>query len=124
MTLYRGVECSLLHNRLEASILYGCLSKPKHSSDDGSFWESDVGGRQKFISLWAGSYTLGILSAAAEVVVGHEALVDSLFPASMHQREEAQTKGTNKKLLKAIFYSYFVRNEDALDTEQKSPARC
>ena len=124
LTLYRGAECSLLHNQLEASILYGCLSRPKHSSEDVSFLKSDVGFRQKFISLWAGSYTLGILSAAAEVVVGHEALVDSLFPASMHQCEGAQTIQPNRKLLEAFLDSYFLRNEDLQDTEQKSPARC
>ena len=124
MTLYRGVERSLLHNRVEASISYGYLSRPKHSSDDGSFWKSDVGVRHKFISLWAGSYTLDILSAAAEVVVGHKALVDSLFPAAMNQCEGAQTKGTNKKLLKVFLDSYLLRNEDVLDTEQRSPARC
>ena len=82
-TLYRGAECSLLHNQIEASILYGSLRRPNHSSDHGSFLNSDVGIRQKCISPWAGLYTLHILSAAAEAVVGHEALVDPLFPASM-----------------------------------------
>ena len=51
LTLYRGAECSLLHNQLEASISYGCLSRPKHSSNDGSFLKSDVRICQNFISL-------------------------------------------------------------------------
>ena len=121
LDIYKGAECSLLNTRLKASLLYGCLGRPKKSLDASSL-QSDIGIRQKFISLWAGSYSLEVLSAAAEVVAGREALFDLPFPRSRHQCDNAHTKKTCKKNLKIFLESCLLRNEDAPDAEQSSPA--
>lgn len=117
LKLYQGVECSLLHGRLKASLLYGCLGRPKDSFNASSL-KSDVGICRSFISLWARNYSLDMLSAAAEVVVGREALVDSRCPKSAHTQKNC------KKSLEAFLDSYLLRNEDAPDAEQSSPAWC
>lgn len=124
LKIYQGAECSLLNTRLKASLLYGCLGRSKESLD-ASPWQSDIGIRQKFVSLWAGSYSLDMLSAAAEVVAGREALFDSPFPGSRHQCDDAHTKKTcKKKNLKFFLESCLLRNGDAPDAEQSSPAWC
>lgn len=52
LSLYQEAECSLLRGRLKASLLYGCLTRPKGSLD-GSSLKSDIEIRGNFISLWA-----------------------------------------------------------------------
>ena len=42
----------------------------------------------------------------------------------MHQCEGAHTEERNIKLLEAFLDSYLLRNEEALNTEQMSPAQC
>lgn len=109
LDIHQGAECSLLRRRQKASLLYGCLRLPKNSIN-APFLKSDIGIRRKFNSLWAGNYSLDILSAAAEVVIGREAVGDLPKPRS--------------KDLKILLDSYLLRNEDAPDSEQSCPAWC
>lgn len=121
LKIYQGAKCSLVHGRLKASLLYGCLGR---LSLDAVFLKTDIGIRQKFVSLWAENYSLDVLSAAAEVVVGREVLVDSQFLKSRHQCDDACTKRTSKKNLEAFLGSYLLRNEDSPDSKKSSPACC
>ena len=120
--LHRGAECSLLYERLKASLHFGCLSWPKHLPDESL--KSDIGIRQEFIGLWSANYSLDMLSAAAEVVVGRETLVDLPFPKSKHQTDNAGTQKVCKKGLEAFLDLYLLRNEDVPDAERSSPAWC
>ena len=120
--LHRGAECSLLYERLKASLQFGCLSRPKHLPDE--FLKSDVGIRQEFIGLWSEHYSLDVLSAAAEVVIGCENLVELPFPKSKHQIDDTGTQRVCKKGLEAFLNQYLLRNEDVPDAERSSPSWC
>ena len=120
--LHRRAECSLLYERLKASLQFGCLSRPKHLSNESL--KSDIGIRQEFVGLWAASYSLDVLSAAAEVVVGRENLVDLPFPKSKRQSDDAGTQNVCKKGLEAFLDQYLIRNEDVPDAERSSPGWC
>lgn len=119
LDIHQGAECSLLHRRLKASLLYGCLGRPKNSSNAPSL-KSDIGIRRKFNNLWADNYSLDILSVAAEVVIGREAVVDSSIPRSKHQCDDA----IYRKKLEILLNSYLLRNEDVPDSEQPISAWC
>ena len=119
--LYQGAEFSLFHGPLEASPLYWCLSRPMDSLD-ASFLKHDIGIRWKFISFWAASYKLNILSAAAEVVVGREAPVDSpCFKSSINATTHRKIC---KKHLASFLGSCLLRNEDMSEAERSSPIWC
>ena len=120
--LHRRAECSLLYERLKASLQFGCLRRPKHLPDESM--RSDIGIRQEFISLWAANYSLVVLSAAVEVVVGRETLVELPFPKSKRQSDDAGTQNVCKKGLKAFLDQYLIRNEDVPDAERSSPGWC
>ena len=120
--LHRRAECSLLYERLKASLQFGCLSRPKHLPNESL--KSDIGIRQEFIGLWVANYSLGLLSAAVEVVVGHKTLVDLPFPQSKRQSDDACTQNVCKKGLEAFLDQYLIRNEDVPDTERSSPGWC
>ncbi len=122
LNIYQGSECSLLYRRLEASLLYGSLGRPKELLDASSL-KNDIGIRKSFISLWTKSYSLDMLSAAAEVVVC-EAPFDSSFPGSRHQCNDTHTEKICKRNLEILLESCLLRNEDATDAEQSSPAWC
>lgn len=121
LTLYQGAECSLLHNRLKASLLYGSLRPPKDFPNPSSM-KSDIGIRRKFITLWAGEYNLDTLRVVAEVIVGREALVDSQFSKSKDQYDDAYNQNLCKKNLEAFLESYLLRNEDASEAERSCQA--
>ena len=120
--LLRRAECSLLYERLKASLQFGCLSRPKNLPDESL--KSDIGIRQEFIGLWAASYSLGVLSAAAEVVVGRENLVDFPFLKSKRQSDDAGTQNICKRGIEAFLDQYLIRNEDVPDAERSSPGWC
>ncbi len=120
--IYQGSECSLLRRRLKASLLYGSLGRPKELLDASSL-KNDIGIRKSFTSLWTRSYSLDMLSAAAEVVV-REAPFDSSFPGSRHQCNDTHTEKICKRNLKILLESCLLRNKDAPDAEQSSPAWC
>ncbi|KAM0799380.1 hypothetical protein BDR22DRAFT_336320 [Usnea florida] len=119
--LHRRAECSLLYERLKASLQFGCLSRPKHLPNESL--KSDIGIRQEFIGLWVANYSLGLLSAAVEVVVGRETLVDLPFPESS-RGDDACTQNVCKKGLEASLDQYLIRNEDVPHAERSSPGWC
>ena len=120
--LHGRAECSLLYERLKASLQFGCLSGPRNLPDESL--KNDIGIRQNFIGLWAASYSLDVLSAAAEVVVGRETLVDLPFSKSKRQSDDAGTQNVCKKDLEAFLDQYLIRNEDVPDAERSSPRWC
>ncbi|KAM0717588.1 hypothetical protein Q7P37_007440 [Cladosporium fusiforme] len=71
LELYNQPDVAMLHKRLQASLTYGALSKPKdmpHAPD----LTQDLGLRRRFVQLWMDSYKMDTLCAAAEVVVGRQ----------------------------------------------------
>ena len=72
MKIYQSTSMPPLYKRLQASLQYGSLSRPKHTLFDHSHTMSDVGFRQQFVHLWTKSYFPYLLTAAVEVVTGRE----------------------------------------------------
>lgn len=71
LLLYHQDEVTVLHKRLNASLLYGALSQPKDMPHPPRLTE-DLGLRRRFLGLWLDSYDEEALSAAAEVVIGRQ----------------------------------------------------
>jgi abnormal spindle-like microcephaly-associated protein len=68
--MYHQPTVTRLYKRLQASLLYGALSRPKDvpGPPDPA---RDIGLRRRVLSLWLDSYNQDVLQAAAEVVFGH-----------------------------------------------------
>lgn len=71
LAIYDQPHVAILHKRLQASLCYGALSKPKDMPSCPDLTQ-DLGLRRRFVQLWMESYNLETLSAAAEVVVGRK----------------------------------------------------
>ncbi|KAK5172858.1 uncharacterized protein LTR77_002978 [Saxophila tyrrhenica] len=69
--VYHQQEVTTLYRRLQASLLYGALSRPKDAPLPPEP-ALDIGLRKRFLSLWLDSYDHRALQAAAEVVFGHQ----------------------------------------------------
>ena len=116
LQLYQGAECSLLYKRLQASLLYGALSPPEGSIAGSSRSKTDVGLRQRFLAIWAGTYDHKILRAAVETVIGREISTSTPNPSPGH--ESAYTRKDRKKETNAFITSCLLKNEDAGESEQ------
>ena len=71
LNVYDQPHVATLHQRLQASLLYGALSKPKDMPSPPDLTQ-DLGLRRRFMQLWIDSYRMETLSAAVEVVVGRK----------------------------------------------------
>ncbi|GAB7331846.1 hypothetical protein MBLNU13_g03793t1 [Cladosporium sp. NU13] len=71
LAIYDQPHVAMLHKRLQASLSYGALSKPKDMPSSPDLTQ-DLGLRRRFVQLWMESYNMETLSAAAEVVVGRK----------------------------------------------------
>ena len=71
LEIYDQAHVAMLHKRLQASLCYGALSKPKDMPSSPDLTQ-DLGLRRRFVQLWMESYNMDLLCAAAEVVVGRK----------------------------------------------------
>jgi abnormal spindle-like microcephaly-associated protein len=71
LAIYDEPHVAMLHKRLQASLSYGALSKPKDMPSSPDLTQ-DLGLRRRFVQLWMESYNMETLSAAAEVVIGRK----------------------------------------------------
>jgi abnormal spindle-like microcephaly-associated protein len=71
LAIYDQPHVAMLHKRLQASLSYGALSKPKEMPSSPDLTQ-DLGLRRRFVQLWMESYNMETLSAAAEVVIGRK----------------------------------------------------
>lgn len=112
---YQDAYFSLLHKRVQASLLYGALRVPKEVLRRGGRLKDDIGMRRKFLVLWLTTYDLSALRSAAETVVGRRIPVQTDSPDS--------TKGRSEKMLRrsmeAFLDTFLVRNED-VDSSSKA----
>ncbi|KAI9874669.1 MAG: hypothetical protein M1830_009425 [Pleopsidium flavum] len=106
-----------LHNRIQASLLYGALSIPQDINANVLRLEGDVGLRREFLDLWINTYELAPLKAAAEVVIGRQ-----LFEASRMSKNssdnEARRARREMRALETFLDVFLVRNEDAIRSRQ------
>ena len=120
--IYQSPNCSILYKRLQASLLYGALSPPEGSIAGSSRLKNDIGLRQKLLALWTGTYELGILRAATEVVIGREI---SMLPESPSQgHPPVSTIKGRRRELEGFIVSCLIQNDDVGEPEQQSSACC
>lgn len=122
LQIYQSPNCSILHKRLQASLLYGALSPPEGSVAGSSRLKSDIGLRQKLLALWTGTYELDILRAATEVVIGREIPTLSESPSQGHPT--VSTMKGRKRELEGFIISCLINNDDVGEPEQQSSAFC
>ncbi len=123
LRLYQSSECSLLHSRIQASLMYGALSPPQSTPAETSNLGHDLGFRQKFVAIWTDSYGPEPLHAAAEVVVGRE--ISMVLPDNLIRGQEHQGMGkTRGREIEDFLDSYLLGNGDTLEQQQSSSAWC
>ena len=122
LQLYQSPHCSILYKRLQASLLYGALSPPEGSIAGSSRLKNDIGLRQKLLALWTGTYELGVLRAATEVVIGREMPMLSESPSQGHP--PVSTMKGRKRELEEFLVSCLIHNDDVGEPEQQSLAFC
>lgn len=122
LQIYQLPNCSILYKRLQASLLYGALSPPEGSIAGSSRLKSDIGLRQKLLALWTGTYELGILRAATEVVIGRE--IPTLSESPGQGRPSLSTMKGRKRELEGFIVSCLINNDDLGEPEQQSSAFC
>jgi abnormal spindle-like microcephaly-associated protein len=124
---YQDPSLSLLHKRLQASLLYGALSIPKDILARGSRLWTDLGRRERFCSFWLDTYDFPYLAAALEVVVGRQCSTSprtsqdgrsSTLKSNSALRTEARnfqtgrTPTNSRRSLRAFLETFLIRNED------------
>ena len=122
LQIYQSPSCSIIYKRLQASLLYGALSPPEGSIAGSSRLTSDIGLRQKLLALWIGTYELGILRAATEVIIGREIPTLSESPGQGHP--SLSTMKGRKRELEGFIVSCLIHNDDVGEPKRQSSAFC
>jgi abnormal spindle-like microcephaly-associated protein len=135
LVVYQDPSFSLLHKRLQASLLYGALSMSKDVLARGSRLWTDLGRRERFCSFWLDTYDLTCLTAALEVVIGREC---SATPRTSQDGRSSTLKSTttlsteapkgqtsrmcnsSRRSVRAFLECFLIRNEDG-SPEIESP---
>ena len=125
---YQDPSLSLLHKRLQASLLYGALSIPKDILARGSRLWTDLGRRERFCSFWLDTYDLPYLAAALEVVVGRQWSTsprtsqdgrssilksNSALCTEARNFQTGRTSVNSRRSLRAFLETFLIRNEDS-----------
>ena len=121
LEVYQDLSFSLLHKRLQASLLYGALRIPKDILARGSRLWTDLGRRERFCSFWLDTYDLAYLTAALEVVVGRECSrsprvsqdgPSSTFRAEAPKSLTGKTCNASRRSVRAFLETFLIRNKD------------
>ncbi|KAL2813801.1 hypothetical protein BDW59DRAFT_28171 [Aspergillus cavernicola] len=70
LALYQSAYFTEVHQRLQASLMYGALSIPRDVLVRNSRLRYDLGMKRKFIDIWLQTYDSNALKAALETVTG------------------------------------------------------
>ncbi|KAI7296701.1 hypothetical protein KC340_g15321 [Hortaea werneckii] len=120
--IYHQPRVAALHKRLQASLLYGGLSRPKDMPNAPSP-AHDIGLRKRFLNLWLQTYDEEAVRAAAEVVVGRQ------IPRKAHSLPNDISAGENvldpsksRRALIGFLETFLVSVEDVdgRDSEEGS----
>ena len=115
ISIYHQQNVTTLHKRLQASLLYGALSRPRDGSKPPNP-AHDIGLRKRFLSFWLDSYDQEGLHAAAEVVFGHQ--------LPKQARSSAGNEGTldphkGRRTLIGFLETFLVEVEDAEEPDEE-----
>ena len=117
--IYHKPRVTTLHKRLQASLLYGALSRPRDLPGTPNP-SQDIGLRKRFLSLWLDSYTHETLCAAAEVVFGRQ--LPRLSPSlgdGFGASESALDPHKGRRTLIAFLETFLVELEDVENLDEE-----
>ena len=111
LEIYDQPQVATLHKRLQASLCYGALSKPKDMLSPPDLTQ-DLGLRRRFVQLWMESYKMETLCAAAEVVVGRKLpTANSQSPSTQSSSSVIDPKESRRALI-GFLETFFVTVDD------------
>ncbi|KAI6873729.1 hypothetical protein KC338_g1489 [Hortaea werneckii] len=120
--IYHQPRVAALHKRLQASLLYGGLSRPKDMPNAPSP-AHDIGLRKRYLNLWLQTYDAEALQAAAEVVVGRQIPRKThSLPNEISAGESVLDPSKSKRALIGFLETFLVSVEDVdgRDSEEGS----
>ena len=109
--VYHQPEVADLHKRLQASLLYGALCKPKDTPSAPELIQ-DLGLRKRYIHLWLDAYDLDMLSVAAEVVIGR-----AIAPSISSPGAENNSRKASRRALIGFLETFFITVDDVANEE-------
>ncbi|KAK6443631.1 hypothetical protein LTR95_000458 [Oleoguttula sp. CCFEE 5521] len=122
LEMYQAEDTIALHERLQASLTYGALSKPS-SSDVMPALAQDLGQRKRYLSLWLESYDFAALQIAAELVVGRSvARSDSDRNPSEARHAASLDRKASRRGLVSLLETFFVTAADVNEYGHRSDA--
>lgn len=126
---YHQPEVTMLHKRVQASLVYGALNRPKELANSCNP-SLDLGLRKRYLCLWLDNYNEDVLRTAAEVVVGRQIPRRSAASrGSAKASESVIDPHASRRSLTAFLETFFVsasdvdpstdafRNDDGSDLE-------
>ncbi|KXL49821.1 hypothetical protein M433DRAFT_151613 [Acidomyces richmondensis BFW] len=120
LDIYNQPCVAKLHQRIQASLLYGALS-PSRNMTRIPDPASDLGMRRQLLDFWLETYDHNALWAAAEVVVGRQIPTRACsFPGSLTSGKSIPVPTRAKRSLIGFLDSFFVSLEDINDTDSNT----
>jgi abnormal spindle-like microcephaly-associated protein len=121
LDIYHRPSVTNLHQRLQASLQYGALSRSK-SSLSAPDPKHDLGLRRRFLNLWLNTYDEDALRAAAEVVVGRQVPRKACsLPSSLEAGESVLDPSKGRRSLIAFLETFLVSVEDVDSMSNHEP---
>jgi abnormal spindle-like microcephaly-associated protein len=119
LKLYNTQDMAHLVKRLQASLTYGSLAVPKELLAKSIRLKDDVGQRRRYLDLFLNVYSLPVLQAAAEAVVGRECQPQIRNSTGSPSQNE-QTDVIDRHSLEAFFDKFFIHHSDVVDSKTSS----
>ncbi|KAK5114317.1 hypothetical protein LTR62_002568 [Meristemomyces frigidus] len=117
LAIYHRPEVTTLHNRIQASLEYGALSRPKEMPSPPDLTQ-DLGLRKRFLRLWLQNYEKDALQSVAEVIVGRQVQNTRSSSCTESEGPSIDDSRGNRGVL-GFLETFFVTVED-LDNKRSS----
>ncbi|KAI9724804.1 MAG: hypothetical protein M1812_000080 [Candelaria pacifica] len=117
LEIYHEPSMPLMYKRMQASLLYGALSIPKDLLSQAFRIKDDLGLRRKFLDLWLETYSLPLLKAAVEAVIGRRVNIATKASSDSGCGPEEHNTKTARKNVETFLEIFLIRNEDAVNVK-------
>ena len=114
--IYHRPHVTTLHKRLQASLLYGALSRPRDTFNPPNPAQ-DIGLRKRFLGFWLDSYDAEFLQAAAEVVFGRK--LRSRFNNTTGITDGTLDPYKNRRALIGFLETFVIEVDDVEDPDEE-----
>ncbi|ETN43500.1 uncharacterized protein HMPREF1541_02659 [Cyphellophora europaea CBS 101466] len=119
--VYGKPSMALLYKRLQGALLYGSLSIPYDTLEQGHQLYGDLGRRKSYTRFWLDTYDNQILKQGLEVVVGR--IIPSRVSADGRDKESGSPAPKAQRPIQRFIEKFMIRNEDATpDCKSTKPA--